>query len=789
MQSQGYPLFWSRFAAKSSGADRRRLLLVALLGALLLAGAQGIALAGGDGRDVLRIILLATGGTLLVLSAALAVGRWQAARTRRVALAVLRPVLQAEPVPRVLTDAADGNVLWCNGAAATWAGLTAGRPIADGLENWRAEPTETMHTLLDRVAATGRARLALPDGAGGQVLDLRETAGNMVLWRFFPGPVEAGQGDDGALPRLRLDRDGNPLAVNQSYLRRFGAVGPDTGATVGGSALCTGTKAAAFEGMAKLRLEVPAGASDLYFLDAADLATLGDPDAAVREFDRLPVGLIRLGPEGDIRAPNDEARRLLGLRAGEAASIDDVLDGPGRPVTDWVAEAHQGRGLNRTEVLRATRASVSDFLQVTLRKVSLEGDTTLFAVLSDATEFKELEDKFTQSQKMHAIGQLAGGVAHDFNNLLTAILGYCDLLLLRRDPTDPDYPDLMQIQQNSNRAASLVRQLLAFSRKQRMETEILDLGDTLRDLAHLLNRLLGERVTLTLVHGDGVGCIRTDRQQFEQVLINLVVNARDAMPLGGEIRIETRLLRLHHEERRDNARIPPGEYTVILVRDEGVGIPPDKLPKVFEPFFTTKRQGEGTGLGLSTVYGIVKQSGGFIFVDSTVGVGTTFALYFVTQASEPVAEMTPQTRSEPVSLLPEPEPVALRKGRILLVEDEAPVRSFTARALEMRGHTVIQADCGDAALELLADPGFQVDLFVSDVLMPGQDGPGWVARARAQRPDIGVIFVSGHAEDHLPITGMRIPNAVFLGKPYSLQQMTDLVDERLRAVPAEPGVG
>lgn len=489
--------------------------------------------------------------------------------------------------------------------------------------------------------------------------------------------------------------------------------------------------------------------------------------------DRLPVGLMRIGHDGGIASLNLEARRLLGLRDGESPDLSDLLDGPGRPVDDWIAEAVSGRSANRTEILRAKREAVSDFLQVTLRRIDGAEGPRLYAVLSDATEFKALEDKFTQSQKMHAVGQLAGGIAHDFNNLLTAISGYCDLLLLRHDSGDPDYPDLIQIRQNANRAAGLVRQLLAFSRKQHQEPEVLDLGDTLRDLAHLLNRLLGERVTLTLAHGDDVPPIRADRRQMEQVLINLVVNARDAMPLGGEIRIETRPLVLVQETLREKARIPPGTYALIEIRDEGVGISTDRLPRIFEPFFTTKRPGEGTGLGLSTVYGIMKQSGGFIFAESVEGQGTTFTLYFA--ACDPVQAEPESAPADPPAL----PPARRGTGTILLVEDEVPVRAFTARALEMHGHTVIEADSGEAALDLLADRSLHVDLLLSDVVLPGLDGPAWVEAARRDRPDVGVIFISGHVEDHLPISGMSVPNAVFLGKPYTLQELNALVSEKL----------
>jgi two-component system cell cycle sensor histidine kinase/response regulator CckA len=374
---------------------------------------------------------------------------------------------------------------------------------------------------------------------------------------------------------------------------------------------------------------------------------------------------------------------------------------------------------------------------------------------------------------MQAIGQLAGGVAHDFNNLLTAISGHCDLLLLRHAQEDPDYGDLIQIHQNANRAASLVGQLLAFSRKQNLMMEVLDLRDTLADLTHLLNRLVGEKVLLTLQHDEGILPIRADKRQLEQVLMNLVVNARDAMPDGGEISISTENLVLSEPMERDRAIVPAGSYVLVRVVDQGVGIAPEALPKIFEPFFTTKRQGEGTGLGLSTAYGIIKQSGGFIFADSLPGAGTTFTLYF--PACDPASLTTPAAAAPP----PAPLSQKAAEGVVLLVEDEAPVRAFASRALRLRGYSVLEADSAEAALALLSDPSLTVDIFVTDVIMPGKDGPTWVREALATRPSTRVIFVSGYAEDAFSEQKALIPNSVFLPKPFSLTDLTATVQRQL----------
>ncbi|MFV0361247.1 ATP-binding protein, partial [Tropicimonas sp.] len=462
----------------------------------------------------------------------------------------------------------------------------------------------------------------------------------------------------------------------------------------------------------------------------------------------------------------------LGPVADIGGEFPDLVEGLGRSVRDWLEEAAEGRGLARPEFVRASVPDKELYLQITLGRVVDDEGTTLVAVLYDATELKTLEAQFVQSQKMQAIGQLAGGVAHDFNNLLTAISGHCDLLLLRHDHGDQDYGDLVQINQNANRAASLVGQLLAFSRKQNLQPEVLDLRDTLSDLTHLLNRLVGEKVSLSLKHDPGLRPIRADKRQLEQVLMNLVVNARDAMGEGGEIRIETESKHIEAPLLRDRATLPAGDYVVVRVSDEGVGIPADKLTKIFEPFFTTKRTGEGTGLGLSTAYGIVKQTGGYIFVDSIVGSGTTFSLYF------PAFDRAVSGSGDPAFAAPR-QMLQQEGGVVLLVEDEAPVRAFASRALQLRGFTVLEADSAEVALEILQDPSLKVEVFVTDVVMPGIDGPTWVREARKTRPDVRVVFMSGYAEESFTGDQSRIPNSVFLPKPFSLSELTAIVSQQI----------
>ena len=344
--------------------------------------------------------------------------------------------------------------------------------------------------------------------------------------------------------------------------------------------------------------------------------------------DALPVALARIDRDGTIIYANEAAQSLLGPKAAQGEALGSVIEGLGRSIPERITDMMGGRSHMRTEVARTTVDDQEVYLQVTLKRLMLDGETSLLAVISDATEFKALEAQFVQSQKMQAVGQLAGGVAHDFNNLLTAISGHCDLLLLRHDRKDTDYNDLVQISQNAMRAAALVGKLLAFSRKQTLMPKVINLYETLTDLKHLLNRLLGEKVMLRIEHGEDLPQIRVDERQLEQVIMNLVVNARDAMTDGGEVTIKTRTVVYEANVERDRATIPFGTYLQIDVTDTGVGIPDDKIAKIFEPFFTTKGVGSNMGQGLSTVRSIiVDRHKGSIEIDSTVGQGTRISLH------------------------------------------------------------------------------------------------------------------------------------------------------------------
>ncbi len=405
----------------------------------------------------------------------------------------------------------------------------------------------------------------------------------------------------------------------------------------------------------------------------------------------------------------------------------------------------------------------------------------------ETTEQKALETQMAQTQKMNAVGTLAGGIAHDFNNVLTAILLSSDHLLLQARPSDASFADLMEIKRNANRAAVLVRQLLAFSRKQTMRPAVLNLTDVVGDLRMLVDRLIsGTNVKLEVDYGRDLWPVRTDLSQFEQVLINLCVNARDAMPSGGQIRIRTRNVGAAEAAGFANARLPAEDFVMVEVTDSGTGIPPEIMDKIFEPFFTTKEVGKGTGLGLSMVYGIVKQSGGYIYPESEVGKGTTFRVFLPRHVPEvkPFEETSVETAAiaeQPPAAAPASQDVDLtgNSAVVLLVEDEEAVRRGGKRMLETRGYTVHEAGSGTEALDIMEELEGKVDIVVSDVVMPEMDGPSLLRELRKTYPDLKFIFVSGYAEDAFARNLPADAKFGFLPKPFSLKQLAVAVREML----------
>ncbi|NBD31166.1 MAG: response regulator [Alphaproteobacteria bacterium] len=727
-------------------------------------------------------------GYVLVAAAAFVGGRlsWKRLRLKLSGDTVERIMSNDETVSLVSDH--EGRILARNDAAEAKFKSRAADTLGFAFSELFANPGAVIYRLQSKAHALGSAREDVVTRRGHLRLCVNHLDDERYLWRLEDladrgGAVRAA--DALSLPMLTAGPSGTVLYMNDAFRRLLGGRAKKLEGVFRDLPLVSGQvhKVMAAQGeIESLVAEIPShgGRREVYLLpgegNGEAPVDMGDATPAWDAIDELPVPLLKIAPTGEILGSNREARVLLDRPIGDKTLVTDLFEGLGRPIVDWLEEAASGKGALKPEFLQAKGCEEEQFIQVSLNPAGDAEDDYLLAVLNDVTEFKSLEQQFVQSQKMQAIGQLAGGVAHDFNNLLTAISGHCDLLLLRHDQGDTDYADLVQINQNANRAAALVGQLLAYSRKQNLQPEVLDLRNTLSDSTHLLNRLVGERITLTLDHDPGLDPIKVDRRQLEQVLMNLVVNARDAMPEGGDIRIVTENVTLDAPLERDRASVPPGRYVCLSVADTGTGIAPEIRAKMFDPFVTTKKTGEGTGLGLSTAYGIIKQTGGFIFADSEPGHGARFTIY-VPAHDGPIEIAEPKNLTEPAL------PMDKAEGVVLLVEDEAPVRAFAARALKMRGYTVLEADSAEAALDLLADRDVAVDLFVTDVIMPGKDGPTWVREAIEERPGVRVVFVSGYAEETFGEDQKRIPNSVFLPKPFSLTDLTRTVDAQMRETP------
>jgi two-component system cell cycle sensor histidine kinase/response regulator CckA len=619
-------------------------------------------------------------------------------------------------------DAA-GKVVYLNATLAGWLDHDLAEIGSGGLE------------LSNIVSGDGAALLTTLAGAPGEVktevfdLDLKTRGGKSVPVRLYHKVAFAADGAAGASRTLVLNRareeTADPLRAAEVRFIRFFHNAPMAIATVdkaGKIARANAPFARLFHGV--LRGDaVPAEGRSL-------LTVVADADRPALE------AAIKRAADGQ----------------GDVAPVDASLAGPGdRSARLYVSAVDEGE--------RDAEAAI------------------VYAI--DMTEQRALELQFAQSQKMEAVGKLAGGIAHDFNNVLSAIMMATDFLLQAHRPTDPSFQDIMHIKQNTNRAANLVAHLLAFSRRQTLRPQVLDLGERLSELTMLLRRLLGEKVTLDVVHGRDLWPVKADLLQFEQVVINLAVNARDAMPDGGKLVVRTSNVAAAECARYAHEPMPDADYVLVELSDTGTGIPKDIIDKIFEPFFSTKEVGKGTGLGLSTVYGIVKQTGGFIFPESDVGRGTTFRI-FLPRHVPGAEEVQAEADAAASTLVPEAKPADLTgRGTILLVEDEEGLRGLNARGLASRGYTVLEAGNGVEALEVLESRGGEVDLVVSDVVMPEMDGPTLLKEMRRRNPDVKIIFVSGYAEDafekNLPEGGQYN----FLAKPFTLKQLVAAVKETI----------
>jgi two-component system cell cycle sensor histidine kinase/response regulator CckA len=508
----------------------------------------------------------------------------------------------------------------------------------------------------------------------------------------------------------------------------------------------------------------------------------------MRFFDHTPMAIATVDRSGAIVRANARFAKLAqDLSADSAAnkSIFSTVNARDRNLLiAAINQAAQGQGdIAPVEaMLDGTKERWGQFFVTAVEEDERETETAIVYML-ETTERRALENQINQSQKMDMVGQLAGGIAHDFNNVLSAIMMANDFLLNAHRPTDPSFQDIMQIKQNATRAATLVRQLLAFSRRQTLRPQVLGLGDALSDLTMLLRRLIGEKVKFDLVHGRDLWPVKVDVSQFEQVIVNLAVNARDAMPDGGKLTVRTANVTAEESARLAYKGMPAADYVRIDVTDTGTGIPPEIVDKIFEPFFSTKEVGKGTGLGLSTVYGIVKQTGGFIYVDSEPGQGTSFRIFLPRHRAEQeevvsdAAAVNGAAKEAPAEAKPRADLTG--QGTILLVEDEEGLRSLNARGLRSRGYSVIEASNGVEALEALEEKNGAVDLVVSDVVMPEMDGPSLLKTMRGRNPDLKIIFVSGYAEDAFEKSLPENQQFAFLPKPFTLSQLVAAVKETM----------
>ncbi|MBA3729460.1 MAG: response regulator, partial [Sphingomonas sp.] len=613
--------------------------------------------------------------------------------------------------------------------------------------------SERLSTLRKTAWRDGTAHAeTMPFGGGGLEVSVTRAGSrsDLLQWHFSSGTrpdllsiaakrIAGSTGERlaaaGVMAAL-IDEDGTLLAANKPFAdRAIGAADPvdanlrfiDLVRTIDNGLLHFVTDGESASPLRAVHFPLdPAaedGAGTVLVLDQHDSNSLSTSSNVQALLEMLPIGLALVDRDGRFLTMNKAFQVAAGIDAVDTPTYpgDLVAKEDKAAVADAVRRNARGPAMSGDLPIRLKRHS-GEPVALTVAGLRGLGDAAVLLLLKDNSEEAKLKRQVAQATKMQAVGQLAGGVAHDFNNILTAIMGHCDLMMMRHTPGDSDYDDIQQIKSNSNRAAGLTRQLLAFSRQQTLRPQILQLPDVVSEVSHLLKRLLGETVQLVVKHGRDLGSVRADPGQLEQVIVNLSVNARDAMVAngGGALTIHTYPVRADQVADLGSDILPIADYATLSISDTGTGISPTVLGKIFEPFFTTKEVGKGTGLGLSTVYGIVKQSGGFIFADSTVGEGTRFVIYL------PVHNVEVEARPRRLSKVKPQENELWGTGTILLVEDEAMVRTVAERALTRHGYKVITANNGEEALERLEESGADVALLISDVVMPVMDGPTMV---------------------------------------------------------------
>ena len=504
-------------------------------------------------------------------------------------------------------------------------------------------------------------------------------------------------------------------------------------------------------------------------------------EEALREaLDRLralieasPVAIYSLSADARVRTWNTAAERIFGWQAHDVVDRELPIIPTDRREEQRDLQARVINGETLSSVATVGRRRDGKLVQLSLSAAPLfdaAGTVTgVMALAADVTEARQLESQYRQAQKMEVVGRLAGGIAHDFNNVLTAIGSYCDLLLEDLSPDSSHREDIQEIRKAADRAAALTRQLLAFSRQQVLAPQLVDVNELVAEIRSMLARLLGEDVTLQVVPSAGLGAVHVDRGQLEQVLMNLAVNARDAMPEGGRLTIATTTVQLDANDAKPDFAARPGPYVMLTVSDNGIGMDEQTKAHLFEPFFTTKEKGQGTGLGLATVYGVVKQSGGYIWVDSEPGQGTTFKVYLPR-----VTGSSPREPGIPA------EPATFRGTEtILLVEDEATVRTVVRDALERQGYTVLEAASAEAAIQIGERHHGPIHLLLTDMVMPVTSGGQLAVQLRRARPEIRVLFMSGYPDG--AVVGRTEPGqgVAYLEKPFGHEALARAVRQAL----------
>jgi hypothetical protein len=499
-------------------------------------------------------------------------------------------------------------------------------------------------------------------------------------------------------------------------------------------------------------------------------------------------GIVGIDDRGTISMMNRAGERIFGRTAQEVVgqNVKMLMPQPYHGEHDGYLSNYkhtrQPKIIGSGREVQGLRKDGTTFpLELAVTEFQLDNERYFVGIVRDISDKKKLESQPHQSQKMEAFGQLAGGVAHDFNNLLTVISGYSEVLLSKLPADDPKTKMVDQIHRAGERAASLTRQLLAFSRQQVLEPRVVDLNVIVNDLDKMLRRLIGEDVQYSIALAPGISPVKVDPGQIEQVIINLAVNARDAMPQGGKLTIETSEVELDDSYTAAHPEVRPGRFVRLAISDTGCGMQPDVKARIFEPFYTTKGVGQGTGLGLAVVHGIVKQSGGNIDVYSEPDIGTTFRVYLPT-VQQPAAAASAEARGVP----------KFGSETILLVEDEESVRDLATFVLRECGYTVMTAPQGLAALQLMATCREQIDLLVTDVVMPEMGGRKLAETLLAEHPELKVLFMSGYTDDAVVRHGVLQANANFLQKPFTPNSLADKVravlDQTQRPEAAPPGI-